>query len=146
MGPVESIVTTAWTDIQSRFGLLATEKYLDVPTYAYGSADWLSRYKYPVLFLTVDNVRQETSGIGAEELRVSLDLVLAQTANKPETLESEVMQYTDCMLELIRDDHTFGGACHIGEFIASELYAGSEQDRDIAIAIITILLRKEVQI
>lgn len=146
MGPVETIVSTAWADIQSRFASLAAAAGLPVPTFSYGEKNWSSRNSYPAMFLALDYVRQDTSSMLAEELEVAMDLVLVQTSAEPETLQDQMMQYTDCMLELVRDDHTFGGACQIGAFVSSELYDGSEQDRDLAIAIISINLRTEVLI
>jgi len=140
------MVTTAWADVQARFSPLAIAKSLPVPQYAFGGRDWFSRMKYPALFLTVDYARQETESMLGEELRVALDLVLVQTAAKPETLQAQILGYTDAMLELIRDDHTLGGACQIGEFVASDLYAGAADGPDLAIAMMSILLRKEIQI
>lgn len=146
MGAVRTIVDTAWADIQSRFSVAASEAKLKIPAYAFGVADWFSRTKYPVVFCTLDYVRQETSAIGAEELQVAMNLVVVQTGLKPETLEDEMMDYTDVVLELLRDDHTFGGACQIGEFQSSDLYAGAQDGKDLAIAIVAILLRQEVEI
>ena len=145
MGAVRTIVDTAWADIQSRFGALAAEKSLPEPKYAIG-ADWFSRLRYPVLFLTTDYIRQETSAILGEEVSVALDLVLVHTAGKADVLETAMIDYTDCLLELIRDDHTFGGACQIGEFVSSDLYAGAQDGWDLGIALLSILLRQEISI
>lgn len=144
MGPVRTIVDTAWTDIQSRFGALCAAQSVTEPSYIFGESDWMSRMKYPVMFCTVDYARQETSSVGDEQITVALDLVIVHTSSRPDTLETNMLDYTDCMLELVRDDHTFNGACHIGEFLSSDLYAGSQNDRDMAVAIVSILLRKEV--
>jgi len=146
MGPVRTLVATAWADIQSRFGAIATAHSVTEPAYIFGESSWFSRMKYPAMFLTVDSVRQETSSQLAEELSVQLDLVIVHTSSRPDTLETNMLDYTDCMLQLLRDDHTMNEACEIGEFVASELYAGSENDRDIAVAIVTLLLRKEILI
>lgn len=146
MGPVETMVTTAWADIQSRYTALAGAASLPLPVYAIGAADWFSRMKYPAMFLTLDYVRQNTESMLGEEIEAVLDLVLVHTAAKPTTLETQMMGYIDAMLELLRDDHTFGGACQIGEFMASDMYAAAQDGRDLAIAMISIRLRREVQI
>lgn len=146
MQPVKTIVDTAWTDIKARFAALATVAGLPVPVFARGVADWFSRMKYPAMFLTLDYVAQETESMLGENLSVVLNLVIVHTAAKPEKLETQMTEYIDAMLELIRNDHTFGGACQIGEFVASDLYAGAQDGRDLSIAIITLRLRKEVEI
>lgn len=146
MQPVKQIVDKAWADIQARLPALCVKHGAPSPTFAYGVSDWFSRLKYPVLFLTLDYIRQESSATMGEELQVSMDLVLVHTATKPEILQQHTIGYTDAMLELIRDDHTFGGACQIGEFVGSDLYAAAQDGRDLAIAMISVLLREEVQI
>jgi len=146
LGQVRTMVAAAWADIQSRFGALCDTAGVQKPHYVFGESDWFSRMKYPAMFLTLDNVRQETSSQLADELSVTLDLVIVHTSGKPETLETQMMDYTDCMLELMRDDHTLGGACQIGEFVSSELYGGSQDSRDVGVAVVTVLLRKEVLI
>lgn len=146
MGPVRTIVDTAWADIKVRFGPLATAKSLKVPAYSFGVADVFSRLKYPVLFLAVDYARQETESMLGENLSVAMDLVIVDTGPKPDALQDAILDYTDCLLELIRDDHTFGGACQIGEFQSSDLFAASANDRDLAIAKLSVLLRTEIQI
>jgi hypothetical protein len=146
VGPARQIIETAWTDIQARFGPLATAKSLKVPVYSFGIADVFSRMKYPALFLAVDFVRQETESILGENLSVALDLILVHTDAKPAVLQTAMLDYTDCMLELLRDDHTLGGACQIGEFQGSDLFSASANDADLAIAKISILLRTEIQI
>lgn len=144
MGPFRTIVDTAWADVQSRFGALCTAQSVVEPSYVFGESDWMSRTKYPVIFCTVDYVRQETSAVGDEQVLVALDLVIAHTSSRPDTLETNMLDYTDCMLQLVRDDHTFNGACHVGEFVSSDLYSGSQNDRDMAVAIVSFLLRKEL--
>ena len=146
MGPVRTAVSTAWTDIQTRFSTITTEHQLKAPKYAKGVSDWFSRMSYPALFLTSDYVTQETSGQLGEELGIVLNLVLVHTSPKPDKLEDDMLEYTDCLLELIRDDHTFGGACQIGEFVSSDLYAAAQDGQDLALAMITIRLRTEVEI
>lgn len=146
MGPVETVVTTAWADIQTRFTAAAAAAGLPALNYAFGVADWFSRMKYPVLFATLDYVRQVTESQQGEMLEIALNLVVVHTGSKPDTLETQMIGYTDALLELLRDDHTFGGACEIGEFALSDLYAGAQDSRELAIAIMTILLRKEILI
>ena len=145
MGPVKTLVSTAWADIKDRFPALAASHHVKAPKFAKGVSDWFSRLSYPVLILTSDYITQETAGQLGEELAVILDLVLVHTAGKPEKLEDEVLEYVDCLLELIRDDHTFNGACIIGEFVSSDLYAAAQDQQDLAIAMMKIRLRTEVQ-
>jgi len=143
---VTSIITTAWDHVQTAYTALVRAENLAVPHYIVGVQTALSSTRYPVLVRAKDYIRQDTSGITGEELKVALDFVLIHVANKPETLEANSLKYMNCLLEMIRDDDTFGGACQLGEFVASEFFDGSGNDRSMEIVKISVLLRQEVEI
>lgn len=140
------MVDTAWADIQSRYRTICQTNGQTIPQFAFGVQDFASRMRYPVLFCTRDFTRMESLSMCGEELQVTLTLVLVHTDLKPERLEESMMDYLDNLFELIRDDHTFGGACQIGEFVGSDSFAGDQAGQLLAIETVTIRLRMEVQI
>lgn len=145
MGELSTIIDTAWAHVKSSYTPLVEARYIAVPYYEVGVQAALSGIRYPILVRAKDYVRQDTSAIMGEELQVSLDFVLVHVANKPETLEANSLIYMDCLLEMIRDDDTFGGACQLGEFVASEFFDGSGNDQSMEIVKISVLLRQEVE-
>jgi len=146
MGEVRTIVDTAWADIQSRYRTICQTNGQRIPQFAFGVQDLHSRLKYPAFFCTRDYTLMESKSMLGEELQVVLTLVLVHTDVKPDRLEEAMMDYLDNLFELIRDDHTFGGACQIGEFVGSDTFAGDQAGAQLAIETVTIRLRTEVQI
>ena len=114
MGAVRSMVDTAWADIQDRFGPIADDKSLSRPSYHTGLA-YFTRLKYPALFLTTDYVQQATTGVTAEGVSVYLNLVLVHTNSQPAHLEDDSLDYTDCLLELIRNEIQVCRICDLYE-------------------------------
>jgi hypothetical protein len=145
MGEVQQIIDTAWAHVKVAFTEICRVKRIPEPNYDISGPGVLNRLEYPALVMSKDYVRQETSAIMGEELQVALDLVLVHTAMEADALSSNGMAYIDAMLEMIRDDHTFGGACHIGEFVATDFFGDRELDQ-VEILKMAVLLRKEVQI
>lgn len=146
MGEMRTIVDTAWADIKTRYAAICTTNGQTVPVFDFGVHNVFSRTKYPAMLAVRDFTRQEPQSMLGEELQVNLTLVLVHTDSRPARLEETMMDYLDNVFELIRDDHTFGGACHIGEFVGSDSFAGSQDGPLLAIETVSLRLRKEVQI
>jgi hypothetical protein len=83
----------------------------DLKEHIVGDMDALKKSRYPMAFYYPMEINVEPLDMGSDEIRMQVYVAILLKGADGDKLTTKALRYSDCLREMVNDDHTLGGAC-----------------------------------
>lgn len=125
--------------------LAEIDKKLTTPMFELGYSPLFGRTHYPAGVIAQGVSGEEPIANKAADIGTELTCAIAIRESRPAKLQTNMLRYSDAMLDMVREDRTLGGICY--EAVVNEVvpYQGDPQDKQIAVLVFTITINEEIE-
>jgi hypothetical protein len=110
----------------------------DIKVHIVGDLDALKQTRYPMAFYYPMEITVEPLDIEEDEIKMQVYVALILKGSDGDALTTKALRYSDCLREMVNDDHTLGGACDYAR-VSKVNYFSSEPGGENLMEIETIL-------
>jgi len=110
----------------------------NIKEHVVGDLDALKKSRYPMAFYYPTEISIEPLDLGEDEITMQVYIAIILKGADGDKLTIKALRYSDCLREMVNDDHTLGAACDYARVSKVNYYA-SEPGGENLMEIETIL-------
>jgi hypothetical protein len=110
----------------------------DIKVHVVGDLEALKQTRYPMAFYYPMEINVEQLDLGNDEIQMQMYVSIVLKGADGDKVTTKALRYSDCLREMVNDDHTLGGACDYARVSKVNYYA-SEPGTENLIEIESIL-------
>lgn len=110
----------------------------DIKEHVVGDLDALKKNRYPMAFYYPMEINIEPLDLSEDEITMQVYIAIILKGADNDKLTIKALRYSDCLREMVNDDHTLGSACDYARVSKVNYYA-SEPGGENLMEIETIL-------
>ncbi len=110
----------------------------DIKEHVVGDFDALKKNRYPIAFYYPMEINVEPLDLGEDEITMQVYIAIILKGASDDRLTTKALRYSDCLREMVNDDHTLGSACDYAR-VSKVNYFASEPGGENLMEIETIL-------
>lgn len=110
----------------------------DIKEHVVGDLDALKKNRYPMAFYYPMEIGIEPLDLDSDEITMQVYIAIILKGADGDKLTTKALRYSDCLREMVNDDHTLGSACDYAR-VSKVNYFASEPGGENLMEIETIL-------
>lgn len=95
----------------------------NIKVHVVGDLEVLKQPRYPIALYYPTEITVEALDLGDDEIRMEVYLAIVLRGASDDKLTTKALRYSDCLRQLVNDDHTLGGACDYARVSRVNYYA-----------------------